>query len=79
MLRRILGVTPDALDTSTFERLVSDGVPEGQRIEFKSTLPGSTKDERQEFARDVAAMANGGGGLLLFGIGEGSDALGDYE
>ncbi len=73
MLRRVLGVAPVDLGEAEFDRLIDEGVAEHQRLEFKSALPGQTPDDRREFARDVAAMANGGGGLIVFGIEEGEN------
>ena len=70
----MLSARPDDLDESVFQRLVDDRVAEHQRLDFKRELPGDTKDSRREHARDVAAMANGGGGLLIFGVAEEDDA-----
>lgn len=49
------------------ERLLD--VPESQEIEFK-TAPYLLANDRDklEFAKDVAAMANGGGGVIVIGI-----------
>jgi hypothetical protein len=68
MLVRVLGVSADALDEAAINDLITNAVVEHQRLEYKSQLPGTTQDERREFARDVAAIANGGGGVLLIGI-----------
>lgn len=44
-------------------------VRENQNLEFKQ----STYDDNIEFAKDVAAMANATGGLIIIGIGEHED------
>lgn len=61
MLVRILGVPADGLEEAVFDDLVGNVVVEHQRLEYTSRLPGASQDQRREFARDVAAMANGGG------------------
>lgn len=68
MLVRVLNVAADSLEEAVFEDLVTNAVAEHQRLEYKSQLPGASPDDRREFARDVAAMANGGGGIIVIGI-----------
>lgn len=68
MLVRVLSVAADGLQETVFDDLVTNAVVEHQRLEYKSQLPGTSSDERREFARDVAAMANGGGGIIVIGI-----------
>ncbi len=68
MLIRVLGVALDGLEEATLDGLVANAVVEHQRLEYKSQLPGGAPDDRREFARDVAAMANGGGGVIVLGI-----------
>ncbi len=43
---------------------------ETQTLEFKAVLPKGDEDARQEFRKDVCAMANADGGDLVFGISE---------
>ena len=68
MLVRVLNVAADSLEEAVFDDLVTNAVVEHQRLEYKSQLPGTSPDDRREFARDVAAMANGGGGIIVMGI-----------
>ena len=68
MIVRVLSTTDEGLDETVFDDLVTNAVVEHQRLEYKSQLPGSSKDQRREFARDVAAMENGGGGILVIGV-----------
>ena len=51
-----------------FASLKDGGVSESRAIEYKRDLPGILGDERKEFLYDVAAMANGGGGCIFYGI-----------
>ena len=55
---------------SDIEELVSENVEESQRLDFKSEMPGATHASRRAFLRDVCAMANSGGGDIVFGVDE---------
>lgn len=57
----------DLMDSRAYEALL--GVPESQLVEAKGApYPLSEPSARLEFAKDVAAMANGGGGVILIGF-----------
>jgi hypothetical protein len=59
------------VDLSTREglqRLVDERVRETAQLEFKRALP--PREKNSELAKDLAAMANAGGGTIAFGIGE---------
>lgn len=71
-----VGITEEAID-----RLISEGAREGEQLDFKAVestgLPYlSAKghrpswSEEQEFAKDIAALANQRGGVLLIGVAE---------
>lgn len=47
--------------------------PESQTLEFKATMPGNDEAKRDEFRKDVTAMANADGGDLIFGISTRAD------
>jgi hypothetical protein len=51
---------------------------EGPHLEYKSKLPDS-RDEKRHVFKTVVAFANGDGGTLLFGIGDGGELLGIKE
>jgi predicted HTH transcriptional regulator len=61
------------------EQLVNDGVPESQVLDHKST----PESDREELAKDIAAMANAGGGVIVYGVSEnrsgGSHELADVD
>jgi hypothetical protein len=48
---------------------------EGPHLEYKEKLPDS-RDEKRHVFKTVVAFANGDGGTLLFGIGDGGDLRG---
>jgi hypothetical protein len=48
--------------------MVREGESENRSLEFKEHLPGLEPKEKLEFLIDIAAMANAGGGRLLYGV-----------
>ncbi|GAB3552165.1 hypothetical protein GCM10027404_22350 [Arthrobacter tumbae] len=67
-LHRALGLHDRPLQYPDFEAAVQASVPESADLDWKYQLPiAATKDE---FAKDVAAMANSGGGVIIYGIEE---------
>lgn len=70
------------LDLAFIQQLIEVGLPEDQELEYKRELPKkitdtaraaqSKTDPLEEFAKDVSAMANASGGVLLFGVAEDS-------
>ena len=55
---------------SDIEALCSDKVEESQQLDFKQEIPDPGHSSRRKFLRDVCAMANSGGGDIVFGIRE---------
>lgn len=49
-------------------QVCSEEWPESQNLEFKATMPGTKNEDRDEFRKDVSALANARGGDLVFGI-----------
>ncbi len=72
---------PTTIDRTYVNQLITAEVLEGQELEYKRDLPRPNHEEQkqtkqdplEEFAKDVCAMANASGGLMLFGIGEGTE------
>lgn len=65
------------LESLTFQHFLDmkeDGVAEGQHLDFKRDLPDRSKNP--DFHKDVCAFANAGGGDLVYGIEEATDASG---
>jgi predicted HTH transcriptional regulator len=52
------------------QQLVNLAVQESRVFEYKEQLPGASSDERREFLYDLTALANTGGGEMIFGISE---------
>lgn len=60
----------ESLSEDDLQALVTAGVPEGRRIEYKRQLPGNSDDEKRELLADVSSFANASGGDLLYGVEE---------
>jgi len=72
-LHRVLGRQPgEPIDTEMLAELVARQVPETDDLDFKRDLSGYEAKglELSDFPKDVAAMANSGGGLIICGIQE---------
>jgi len=59
-------------------RLIADGVPESRVLEFKQALHLETSKQKRDVLADLSGMANGGGGVVIYGIAEreGDDGAG---
>ena len=67
------------VDLNFVQRIIDAAQPEDQELEYKRELPKkldatqaklSKSDPFEEFAKDVSAMANASGGVLLYGVAE---------
>ena len=66
----------EPLTTEQIGSFLTNKVPESQRLEYKLELPKGSDGDIKEFLADVSALANTGGGHLLYGIDEERDATG---
>ncbi|MBB1254639.1 ATP-binding protein [Streptomyces sp. OF3] len=69
-LHRALGVGPGPLTDELLDSAVAAGVRETGDLDWKASLPPSKGLPQTDFPKDVAAMANSGGGLIVFGVRE---------
>ena len=70
-LHRALGIQPSALSYSKSQEAVQQQVTEKGDLDWKRKLPdGRHPKAPEEFAKDVAAMVNAGGGMIVYGIVE---------
>ncbi len=65
-----LGLAPQPLTYAHIEAAVAAKMPETEDVDWKGTLPGTSAEEKAELCKDVAAMANTKGGLLVYGVTE---------
>lgn len=73
-LHRALGAVPGPLTDDLLDAAVAAGVPETNDLDWKSELPPAKGLPQTDFPKDVAAMANSGGGLIVYGVRESQKA-----
>ena len=76
-LEQLLGCRVDELTPAVLQRLVDERVAEDQVLEYKQQLYVLRDAGAWELGKDVAALANATGGLIIIGIRE--DAVGAAE
>jgi predicted HTH transcriptional regulator len=58
------------------QSLITDKVRENRQLDYKDEQPAHPRandDKKSDFAVDVSALANGSGGLLVYGVAEERD------
>lgn len=65
-----LGLTPGELTYGMVSDAVAASVAETDDLDWKQALPAPVEKKQREFGKDVAAMANARGGLIVYGIEE---------
>lgn len=84
-LHRALGRGPGPLTDELLDSAVAAGATESDDLDWKSELPPQKGLPQTDFPKDVAAMANSGGGLIVFGVHESQKAatgrtdVGDFD
>ncbi|WP_426323057.1 helix-turn-helix domain-containing protein [Microbacterium sp. E-13] len=73
-LHRVLGIAPGPLTDDLLDDAVAAGVTEASDLDWKSELPPTKGLPQTDFPKDVAAMANSGGGIIVFGVRESQKA-----
>ena len=75
-LHEHLGCPPGPLTFDMVRQATVDNLEEFDDLDWKEILPQPPRDGRwNEFAKDVAAMANTRGGLIIFGVQDKTTAL----
>lgn len=69
-LHRWLGRDAGPLTLELLDAAVDEGLEEQADLDFKLRPPAAGALMQSDMAKDVAAMANSGGGMLLFGISD---------
>lgn len=71
-----LGESGDSLTFEMIQKAVSEGIEERADLDWKSVLPLTASDKQakeaqaMELAKDISAMANSGGGMIVYGVKE---------
>lgn len=69
-LHRLLGEAPGPLTDSMLDSAIKAKLEETDDLDWKSELPPLKGLPQTDFPKDVAAMANRGGGVLIYGVTE---------
>lgn len=69
-LHRALGLPAGSLTEHLLDQAVEAGVVETDDLDWKSDLPPARGIAQTDFPKDVAAMANTAGGLIVYGMRE---------
>lgn len=73
-LHRAAGVEPGLLTNEILDSAIATGAKESVDLDWKAQLP-PVKDLRgTDFPKDIAAMANAGGGTIVYGVEEAQKA-----
>jgi len=66
-LHRLLGRRAGPLTNDMLDVAIVGGVRETDDLDWKSELPEAKDPSQSDVVKDVAAMANSGGGMIVFG------------
>ena len=69
-LHRALGLPPCPLTDEILSDAVTSGVTETDDLDWKSELPPIKGLSQTDVPKDIAAMANSGGGMIVYGVEE---------
>ena len=69
-LHRLLGIEPAPLTDELIDRAIEQAIVETDDLDWKSALPPAKGLPQTDFPKDVAAMANSGGGMIVYGVTE---------
>lgn len=69
-LHRLLGEAPGALTGAMIDAAVDQGIAESRELDWKTQLPPQREFKQSDHVKDIAAFANAGGGMLVFGVAE---------
>lgn len=69
-LHRALGEPAGPITFDMLQRAIDVGVAENDELDWKRNLPEQSKFKDSDYIKDIAAMANSGGGMIIFGVAE---------
>lgn len=73
-VHRALGLPPGPLTDAMLDEAVAAGVSETDDLDWKSQLPPVNNLSQTDVPKDIAAMANSGGGMIVYGVAENQKA-----
>lgn len=69
-LHRLLGEPAGPLTDAMIDAAVAQGIAESDELDWKAVLPAQREFKQSDYIKDIAAFANAGGGMLVFGVKE---------
>ena len=69
-LRDVFGAALEEIESGHIKGLVEGDVMEAPDLDFKATLYGTTDDNKRELCKDIAAMRNDRGGVIVLGVAD---------
>jgi hypothetical protein len=69
-LHRAVGLPPGDITDEMLDAAVGQGVEETDDLDWKSKIPAASDLKNSDFSKDIAAMANSGGGVIVYGVEE---------
>jgi hypothetical protein len=69
-LHRLLGRAPAPLSVEMIDEAIRQAIAETDDLDWKSKLPAAKRMAETDYPKDIAAMANSGGGMIVYGITE---------
>ena len=69
-IHRGLGHPPGPLTDEMLDAAVTSGLSESADLDWKRDLPPTADVAKTDFPKDIAAMANSGGGMIVYGVTE---------
>lgn len=73
-LHRALGLSPTPLSEEILDAAIAAGLAETDDLDWKSELPPAKGISQTDVPKDIAAMANSGGGMIVYGVKEAQKA-----
>lgn len=67
-LHRALGLPAGSITDDMITQAVENNVPEAEDLDFKQSLPSKESLVQSDVKKDLAAMANYGGGVIIYGV-----------
>lgn len=67
-LHRTLGIPAGPITDDMITQAVENNVPESEDLDFKQSLPSKESLAQSDVKKDLAAMANYGGGVIIYGV-----------
>lgn len=69
-LHRLLGYAPGPLTDAMLDEAIAQNIAETDDLDWKGVLPPAKGLNDTDYPKDIAAMANSGGGVIVYGVTE---------